>query len=487
MSAVYFLHPFWSLLRKIRFWRKASFGSALIAATFGGATQSGHAAQATSTPRPNILLLVADDLGWDDVGYHSSEIRTPNLDRLCREGVELDRFYVAPVCSPTRAGLLTGRYPLRYGLMHWPIAPYDTHGLPGKETTLPEMLATVGYKRRGLVGKWHLGHATREFYPLSQGFTHFTGHLNGYIDYFSLTREGQRDWHRQWQSSGEQGYLTDLEADAAVDFLTGCSTANPFFLFVAFSAAHTPLQAPPDAIAGYRDLPEPRKTYAAMVTRMDEAIGRIVGTLESKGFAENTLLIFISDNGGSVPGGAKNQPLRGGKAQTFEGGIRVPALMRWPAGLKGGRRVQTPVAYIDLLPTLARLTAAKIDWPIDGQEAWDIITGRVSQRPGPLFSFVGTERNERLAVMQDGWKLVRTGQTILQPAAKAKPQILLFRIEDDPLEQHDLSAQEPERVAAMLEQARQFRSLQPPGIKMHTGGDANKPPGWSAPKNWQLE
>jgi arylsulfatase B len=205
----------------------------------------------THLPRsapPNLVLIVADDLGWMDVGYHGAEIPTPNIDRIVREGVELDRFYTTPICSPTRAGLLTGVYPIRFGLQRLSVKAWHERGLPPEAQTIAEALEPGGYERRGLIGKWHLGRARREFHPLEQGFTHFYGHYNGGIEYSSHLSLGALDWHRQYELSEEPGYSTRLIGAEAVRFVEESPADEPFFLMVSFNAIHAPDEAPAEAL-----------------------------------------------------------------------------------------------------------------------------------------------------------------------------------------------------------------------------------------------
>ena len=207
--------------------------------------------------KPNIVIIVADDLGWADVGFHSDRIPTPHLDRIAREGVELDHFYVFPMCSPTRAGLMTGRYPIRFGMARAVIPPWRHFGLDPSELMLPEALARAGYQHRGVFGKWHLGHNDTKWHPNSQGFTHFHGHYNGAIDYFDLTREGERDWHVNERASGEQGYSTDLIAGAASRFIAQhAKGAAPYLCYVPFNAPHSPFQAPEKYLKKFAHLAE---------------------------------------------------------------------------------------------------------------------------------------------------------------------------------------------------------------------------------------
>lgn len=205
--------------------------------------------------KPNIIIIVADDLGWGDVGYHNSDIKTPNLDDLSRLGIRLSRFYVAPVCSPTRAGLLTGRYPNRFGLRETVIPPWRDFGLNPSEELLPELLAKAGYNNRAILGKWHLGHSKPEYYPLENGFTHFYGHLNGAIDYFTHKRESELDWHNDYQSSYDQGHTTDLLTKDAVKSIKQYAKQGPFFIYLAYNAPHGPLQATREDLELYGYVP----------------------------------------------------------------------------------------------------------------------------------------------------------------------------------------------------------------------------------------
>jgi arylsulfatase B len=214
----------------------------------------GSSSGANAAVKPNIVFILADDLGWADVGYHGGYIKTPNIDRLAREGVELDSFYVAPMCSPTRAGLLTGRYPIRFGLARAVIPPWRNFGLDTGEITLAVVLGKAGYAHRGAFGKWHLGHHDPKWHPLARGFTHFHGHYNGAIDYFTHEREGERDWHVNYEPSDEQGYSTDLIADGAANFIKEHSKDGPYFCYVPFNAPHSPFQVPAKYLQQYAHL-----------------------------------------------------------------------------------------------------------------------------------------------------------------------------------------------------------------------------------------
>ena len=315
----------------------------------------------TQTDKPNVVVILADDLGNADLGYRGSDIRTPNIDKLANEGVRLESFYGMPVCTPSRAELLTGRYAMRHGLQTLVIFPSHGYGLPTDERTLPQALKEVGYQT-AMVGKWHLGHADRKYWPQNRGFDHFYGNLVGEVDYFTKERGGLIDWQNDGKFFKENGYYTTLIGNKAVNIITSHNTSKPLFLYVASLAPHAPYQAPKAAIDAYQDtIKDPkRRTYAAMITELDNQVGRIVTALKQKKMLDNTLIIFSSDNGGATSalfatgarspeergesGGvelgdkppASNGMLRGGKGSLHEGGVRVPTIFNWPAKLKPG-------------------------------------------------------------------------------------------------------------------------------------------------------
>lgn len=463
-----------------------------------------------ATTQPNIVLIVADDLGWADVSYHAKRAETPNIDRLVSEGVELDRFYVAPMCSPTRAGLMTGRYPIRFGLARAVIPPQRDFGLDPAETTVAEALAERGYKHRGVFGKWHLGHHQPQWHPLSQGFTHFHGHYNGAIDYFALTRENIRDWHVDWTPSGEQGYSTTLIGEAVTGWIKDVAAADSsYFCYVPFNAPHSPFQALPEDLDRYAGIPavtgvkkpkrqaKNRQTIAAMIWRMDVAIGQILNTIEATGEADNTIVWFTSDNGGVGSFPNNNKPLRGNKLDVFEGGIRVPACVKWPARISAGGKLDDVTGYIDVLPTL--LAAAATDAsrkiaptdesparPLDGVNLLPYLEGQSDQLiPRDWYSYHGQSgpSSEHLAVRNHEWKLVVLGPQLESSGVTDRHQVELFRIEDDPYETTNIAADHPEVVSRFAEKLAAYRALQPtksvPPYKTPN-------PGFVPPENWRL-
>ena len=434
---------------------------------------------------PNIVILLADDLGRGDLGYAGSDIRTPNLDRFVSTGVRLDRFYACPVCSPTRAGLLTGRWPIRYGIMRTVIPPWSSYGLPREERTLADALAGAGYTRRGLFGKWHLGHARRAYLPPQRGFTHFYGHYNGALDYFTHRREGEVDWHRGNESVKEDGYTTDLIAREAVTFIEQAPTASPFFAYIAFNAPHSPFQAKPEDLARYPGRQGNRRAYAAMVDAMDQAIGRVLEAIAKRPDADNTFVLFFSDNGGHAPV-ASNAPMRDGKFSVYEGGIRVAAAVRWPAGgLTGGRVCAEPIGYIDVFPTALRLAGVKppASAPsLDGRDVLDVMRGDARAPDRAWFSYIAPQEKQDAAVHAGEWKLVLSGGEVLSgrpdPATKAE----LYHIVNDPQEKTDLAARHPEHVERLRKLLGEFGRLQKAGVAAYGAGRGN----FKAPKDWVI-
>lgn len=452
------------------------------------------------TAPPNIVLIVADDLGWRDVSFHGAEFPTPHIDRIASEGIELDRFYAMPICTPTRAALVTGRYPIRYGLQRVTIKAWTDLGIPPETETIGEALARAGYGRRGAFGKWHLGES-KAYHPLAQGFTAFAGHYGGAIDFFEHTRSGALDWHHGRELVREEGYSTELIGEHAVRFIRESATEEPFFLYVPFNAIHSPDQAPEEHLRRNASVtPENRRVKAAMTTCMDDQIGRILDTLDELGLAKNTFVLFFSDNGGVPNRGSDNAPLRGRKHTLYEGGIRVAAAARWPdGGLMGGRKVTAPVTVLDVYPTLAAIAGAELgsEAALDGENVLSILQGEVQERDGFRYhgyfngqtiagngDLADADRRERNSVIDGPWKLVREGPNLdSQSDPRVDSTLELFRIIEDPYEQTNLIESEPEVAADLIEKMLRFRSLKPPdAMPMPLG----QPEGWEPPEDWRL-
>ena len=414
---------------------------------------------ASAANQPNIVFIMADDLGNADVGYHGSDIKTPNIDKLANEGVRLENFHGMPVCTPSRAALMTGRYPMRYGLQTLVIFPNHTYGLPTDERTLPQALKEAGYSTY-MVGKWHLGHANQKYWPQNRGFDHFYGNLVGEVDYFTKVRGGIVDWQRDGKFLQEKGYYLDLIGDEAVKLIEQQDPNKPFFLYFASLAPHAPYQAKKSDEARYADtIKDPtRRTYAAMITSLDDQVGRIVAALEKRGLRENTLIIFSSDNGGprsavvasgahsreereasgvkqeSLP--ASNGDLRGGKGSLYEGGVRTPTIFNWPGKLKA-RVVNEPLHMVDIMPTVLALAGGKAnaDKPLDGKDIWATVA---DGQPSPHEDILVNVEAFRGAIIKGKWKLVKIA---LLPGKTE-----LFDLTADPGEKNNVAEQNPDVV-----------------------------------------
>lgn len=400
---------------------------------------------------PNILYIVADDLGWKDVGFHgATDLKTPNLDKLANEGVRLERFYVQPMCTPTRAALMTGRYPFRYGLQTIVIPSKGTYGLATDEYTLPQTLKDAGY-RTEMIGKWHLGHADRKYWPRQRGFDYHYGAVLGEIDYFTHSAHGVLDWQRDNQPVEEEGYVTQLLGADAVRRIDGHDATKPLFLYLAFTAAHTPYQATPEYLDKHKHIAdETRRAYAGQIACMDDEIGKVVAALEKKGMRGNTLVVFHGDNGGtrdaSMTGESKvktvpcdNGDLKAGKGTLYEGGTRVPAFANWPGHIQAGE-VTELMHVVDMLPTLAKLAGASTakSKPLDGIDVWPAIS---DGKPSGRNEIVYNVEPFRGAIRQGDWKLV--WRAVLPSSLE------LFNLAKDPNETTNLAVGHPERVQAL--------------------------------------
>ncbi len=358
--------------------------------------------------KPNILMIVGDDMGYADVGFHGCrDIPTPHLDALAQSSVRFTNGYVTgPYCSPTRAGLLSGRYQTRFGHEFNPGGENDADGgkmgLPVTETLLPARLKSVGYAT-GMTGKWHLGGAD-QFHPNARGFDEFFGFLGGAHDYFN-----PQGILRGKEPAGTQEYLTDVIGREAVKFIEA-RKGQPWFLYVTFNAVHTPMQADDARLKKFEGLQDPqRQKYAAMMFAMDEAIGQILKALESTGQSNNTLVTFISDNGGPTMkgvtvNGSINKPLRGSKRTTLEGGIRVPFLVRWPSKVKPAV-FESPVNQLDL--TATALKAAGVDTTNAKLDGVDLVTHLTTNPTKPPHEALYWRFGQQMAIRQGDYKLVR--------------------------------------------------------------------------------
>ncbi|QDT66326.1 sulfatase-like hydrolase/transferase [Calycomorphotria hydatis] len=423
---------------------------------------------ASAAERPNILIIMADDLGFGDVGFNGCEdIPTPNLDELAARGLVCTSAYVAhPVCGPSRAAIMTGRSPHTMGGQF--NIPYFNHhlGVPLEETFLSNVLQKAGY-HTGLLGKWHLGEG-KPYQPNQRGFDEFYGHLGGGHKYFP---EEYRPIYERRKATGdskippnitpqlrngeeahETEYLTDAFSREAVDFIERASHGDqPFFLFLSYNAPHAPMEAKEEDLQKFAHITEKkRRVYAAMVHCMDYVIGRVVDSLKLTETYENTLIIFLSDNGGATNLGASNAPLRGGKRGVEEGGYRVPMFFHW-AGVIPSCVFEHPVLTMDFYPTLAKLADATIPEGkvIDGKDVWDDLLAGHNPHDDELICAISHWNNSTgVGARLNDWKVVRS--------LWGDGQWRLINLTDDLSESNDLSKQNPERKEQLIHLAEQW-------------------------------
>ncbi|MEL6255458.1 MAG: arylsulfatase [Bacteroidota bacterium] len=423
---------------------------------------------------PNVILIVADDMGWKDVGYHGSEINTPTLDRLSSEGVELNRFYVHPTCSPTRSSLMTGKAALRLGFLN-PLGKNNVKGLPLSEKILPQYFKDAGYQT-ALVGKWHLGRFKKEYWPSNRGFDHFYGYLTGGIGHYDHVHGGGLDWQRNGETLREEGYSTHLLTAEAIKLIEEKSEDQPLFLELCYAAPHLPNEAPAEAILPYKELKdENRKLHAAMVSEVDRGIQQIYEVLERDSLLANTIIWFTSDNGGlnasAVPaalktilkqmehvfgtplplefmeffrqnminGAADNSPFQRGKASIKEGGVRVPSFIYAPAYL-ASRQIDDRITVNDVMPTLLSAIGIQDLGPsnMDGANQWDFLSGKTGEAVKTSYIVHAIDAE---AYYNDEWKLIITTDGVQE----------LYQIFDDPTENNNVIAQYPQIAKELFE------------------------------------
>ncbi len=422
---------------------RSTLGSLTLAST-------GSAAGA----KPNILFIAADDLGYRELGIQGCpDVPTPNIDSLAQNGVRFTDGYVsAPVCSPTRAGWITGRYQQRFG------HEFNTGseaqagpdvGLPLDQTTLADRLKSLGYVT-GAVGKWHLGYDPK-FHPLKRGFDEFFGFLGGAHPYLPTPgRPGAI--FRGTERIEEREYLTEAFAREALRFIDA-HHQQPFFLYLCFNAVHNPLQATEKYLARFASIQDSRRrTFAAMLSAMDDAVGQVLARLRQYGLEENTLIVFVSDNGGPTQATtSRNDPLRGFKGQVLEGGIRVPFLMQWKRHLPAGRVYGEPVIALDILPTAVAAAGGKIEpGSVDGVNLLPYLTGKATGAP---HQYLYWRFGAQAAIRQGDWKAVRLQTGEWQ----------LYNLREDIAESRDLAKENPKKLAELREAWESWnRELMPP-------------------------
>ena len=386
--------------------------------------------------RPNILILIADDLGYADIGANGcTDFRTPGIDSIAQNGVRFTQGYVsAPVCSPSRAGLMTGRFQTRFGHeLNHPLADRAPVGLPVSEKLAPQYFKEAGYVT-GHLGKWHLGNSKiPEFSPKARGFQE------------SVWFPGQRKlppltfFRHEEQGKVDDRYVDEAMAREASTFVE-THRSDPWFLFVAFLTPHQPLDTPPGTEEPFAQISQvERRKCAAMLTLLDGSVGRILETVRKTGQEERTLIVFLSDNGAPPKNGSRNTPLRGNKGTTWEGGLRVPFVLQWKGTIPAGRVLDTPVISLDLLPTALAAAGISAKAQFDGVNLLPFLTGKTSEQPHKALYW---RYGEQMAVRHGDLKLVRALDSNSTPPELKQG---LYRVPDDAGEQHDLSASQPEK------------------------------------------
>ena len=417
---------------------------------------------------PNILIILADDLGWNDVSYHGSEIKTPNIDKLIASGVELDRFYVQPTCSPTRAELMTGKSAMRLGITR-PISKNQKLGLGLEEKILPQYLKELNYSTY-LLGKWHLGSYIPDYFPTRRGFDYFYGYLTGGIGYWDHIHGGGHDWQRNEVGLRENGYVTQLIKNDTLKIIDNHDFTNPIFLNVNFGAPHIPNEAPKESVLKFSYIEnETRRLHAAMIHEMDNAIGEIIAALEEENELKNTIVMFASDNGGLTPdvklnpsflsipkkigvcdtknkfgikifqficenysGGSSNKPLPEGKMSVSEGGIRVPAVIWWPGKFEYSKS-ENFITMMDVLPTILDLINYKNEIEVDGRSRVSALNDK--DNPESSKYVVTNIINDKYAVIEMPYKLITSADGDQ-----------LYNIIDDPSENLNIASENQEIV-----------------------------------------
>ena len=403
---------------------------------------------ALAADAPHIVCILADDLGWKDVGFNRGEVLTPNLDRLAAAGAVLRAFYAQPYSTQTRAALLTGRYPMRYGLQSGSILASSRYGLSAEERTLAQALKEHGY-RTAFVGRWQLGHATPEFWPTRRGFDHFYGTLSGRVD-AQLRKGVKADWRRNETPLREEGYVTTLLAKEAVSIIDRHAAGTPLLLIVAFTAPALASSPPKEMLAKYpSERDEARRNHLAAVSALDTAVGEIVGALERRKMKDDTLIVFHGDNGGGVPtrfptadgdgqsSAADNGPWREGRGSLYEGGVRVPAFAHWAGRIAAGTLIGDPVHVTDVHATVVKLTGGSLEQAkkLDGLDLWPALAE--GQR---------SPRKETLLDVEDFRGAIRVGEWKLIVHAALPSRVELYDVANDPEEAENKADAYPERV-----------------------------------------
>ncbi|MCH2206937.1 MAG: sulfatase-like hydrolase/transferase [Lentisphaerales bacterium] len=431
-----------------------------------------------SSQKPNIIFILTDDQGVNDVSCYGSEIPTPHIDSLAHEGAKFDNFYVASsICTPSRFAFLTGQYPSRSqdeltgALMY---LGDKKRGIRRHETTIATALQKADYET-ALIGKWHLGHGHQQFLPTQHGFETFKGHTGGCVDFYTMRYGNEMDWYDGEKLVDRSGYATDIITDDAVAYIKSPERKKkPFFMLLAYNAPHygkgwddgskkaiNIMQPPPEALERVSSIKDiTRRKFAAKVVNMDDGIGRVLEALDLSSQKDNTLVIFVTDHGGDPKYGGSNLPLRGLKAGLFEGGIRVPCLMRWPAKIKAGTKVTANISALDFFPTFCEMAGIQLQpYKPDGVSIMQTLTGNQQILDRELFFELG----RHITFAGKNWYALRKGPW--KYIQNDNQEEFLFNISQDPYEQKNKKDTYPEIFAKMKERtlklAREYQACRP--------------------------
>lgn len=446
-----------------------------------------YAGWAKGSDRPHIIYILANDLGWRDVGFHGGRVPTPHIDALSNSGARLESFYTLPYSSSTRAALLTGRYPYRFGLQTSSILSWSTYGLPKEERLLPQALNIAGY-RTAMLGSWLLGHAERKQLPTQRGFDYFYGNLSPVGDHLQKVNTiGLTDWFEGEKQVTEFGYATDLIGDKSTELIDAHELSIPLFMMVSFPSPGVPLQAPEQLTTKHGQIKDKAtRTYLAMVSQIDEAIGKIIEALDKKKMRKDTIVVFHSDNGGAVKRKylsgdgdveetvSDNGPFRSGSGSLYEGGLRVPAIISWPGRIQPS--ISTERAHItDMYTTLLEIAGASLSKndqvkPIDGI---NILPALLENQLLPQRTLILNVNEFGGAVLKSNWKLINI--------STLPTQTELYDIENDPSEEFNVARQHPEIVRELSATLLEASWEMVPSLYLE---DLSKPSNYRTPMFW---
>ena len=437
--------------------------------------------------KPNIVYVIVDDLGWKDVGFHGGVPLTPNIDQLAKEGALLERFYTLPFSTSTRAAVLTGRYPMRYGLQMLSILPWNSYGIPADERLLPGALSEIGYETAAF-GEWRLGHANKVFWPTQKGFKYFYGSLNKGLNHFKTLENYNTDWWENENRITVSGYDSEIITDRVVEFIENREEEKPFFLYIAYPNPASPNEVPSRYLEAYSDIEnKEQKKYYGMVSALDSAVGKVVDALKKEEILENTLIVFHSDNGGAVKNKyltgdndvkdavANNGLLFNGKGSLYEGGIRVPAIFYWKGKIKP--LMTNELTHVtDMYATLMQIAGASMlasdqVKPADGVSIWNMLSSGGSS---PRDEILVNTNEFRGALIVNNWKLIVHG---------ALPRrVELYDIRDDPTEEVNRVRSEPDIKDKMMKRFNDYSWEMTPSLYLK---DLAHPHSVKAPIFWR--